>query len=83
MKFPMICIKASGRKSRIEIWLLKYTLNRLFFCIDKRAQYTFSLPPMVYDHFTPGCQARSLGFCCRPGRNIKYLLRSRFHLCTQ
>ena len=21
MKFPMICIKASGRKSRIEIWL--------------------------------------------------------------
>ena len=35
----MICIKASGRKSRIEIWLLKYTLNKLFFCIDKRAQY--------------------------------------------
>ena len=41
----MICIKASGRKSRIEIWLLKYTLNKLFFCIDKRAQY--KQPPLL------------------------------------
>ena len=35
----MICIKVSSRKNEIGIELLKYTLKKLFFCLDKRAQY--------------------------------------------